>query len=58
MYAKKPPSERKAAEFFVPMKWREGPLPASAKDDPTEKARKEAREAEEERKRLEKEFKP
>ena len=56
-YAKKPPSERKAAEFFVPMKWREGLLPATADYDIMEKARKEARDAEEERKRLEKEFK-
>lgn len=55
-YAKKVPYERKMAEFFVPLKWRQGLVPATVDFDPLEKARREAREAEEERKRLEKEF--
>ena len=55
-YAKKIPSERKMIEFFSPMKWREGLITATSDFDPTEQARREAREAEAERKRLEKEF--
>ena len=57
-YARKSPSERKEAGFFVPMKWREPVPPATPKVDITEKARREAKEAEEQRKRLEKEFPP
>ncbi|MBA4063770.1 MAG: hypothetical protein C0501_08670 [Isosphaera sp.] len=34
VYARKPPADRKVAEFFVPLKWREGLTPASADRPP------------------------